>query len=174
MSVIFDASILIPFFDPNADVAPDPETNEQVDRVQERLRYLVQSLDKDGETIVIPTPALSEVLVGFSGASDAPIRILTSEKAFRVADFDIKAAIEAARMQSDRTEVGRLQKATERNRHQMKFDLQIVAIAKAEDVHTIYSDDKGMPRIAGENIQVTPLARLPLPPEPPQKDLPGV
>jgi predicted nucleic acid-binding protein len=167
MSVVFDASVLIPFFDQNADVALDPETNEQVDKVQERLRYLVQSLDEAGENIVVPTPALSELLVGFGGASDGPIGTLTREKAFRVVTFDIKAAVEAALMQGNSTAVGRLRQATERNRHQMKFDLLIVAIAKAEGAHTIYSDDKGMPKIAGRDIQVTPLARLPLPPEPP-------
>lgn len=173
MAVVFDASVLIPFFDPSADVAPDPQTDEPIERVQDRLRYLVRSLDEQGETVIIPTPVLSELLVGFGSSGADPLNTLTTQRVFRVVGFDIKAAIEAAQMQSEASGRGRLRQAAERNRYQMKFDLQIVAIAKAELAHTIYSDDKGMPKIAGSAIDVVPLARLPLPPDPPQGNLPG-
>ena len=54
----------------------------------------------------------------------------------------------------------------------IKYDRRIVAIAKVEGAHTIYSDDMGVHRLARRvGITVIRIADLPLPPEDPQQEL---
>jgi len=51
----------------------------------------------------------------------------------------------------------------------VKFDRQIVAIAKIEGARVIYSDDNGLKNVASENgITVIRISEMALPPEPPQ------
>ncbi len=55
----------------------------------------------------------------------------------------------------------------------VKFDRQIVAIAKVEGANVIYSDDRNVQTFAaGVGISVVKVADLPLPPEDPQAPLP--
>ena len=50
--------------------------------------------------------------------------------------------------------------------NKIKFDRQIVAIAKVAKVSTIYSDDKNLGKIAeAQGIDVITFRELPLPPE---------
>ena len=54
----------------------------------------------------------------------------------------------------------------------LKFDRQIIAIAKVNGVKQIYSDDVGLEVVASSNgITVTHTWQLPLPPTPPQQEL---
>ena len=54
----------------------------------------------------------------------------------------------------------------------IKYDRQIVAIAKVEGVKTLYSDDKNIYKFAGRyGITVIRIADLPLPPEERQPEL---
>jgi hypothetical protein len=53
--VVFDASFLIPLFDPKA--------NEPEPGARRKLNYLFSELEKTKARIVVPTPALSEYLV---------------------------------------------------------------------------------------------------------------
>ena len=94
---------------------------------------------------------------------------------FRIAVFDQKAAIEAALAMRDALERGgiRVDAANPREtRTNVTFDRQIVAIAKAEGAHTVYSDDADVvtyTRMATMTALRT--ADLDLPPEDPQKQL---
>lgn len=53
--VVIDASILLLILEENVSAS--------VHRARERVEYLIDTLSKTGETIIIPTPALSECLV---------------------------------------------------------------------------------------------------------------
>ena len=54
----------------------------------------------------------------------------------------------------------------------MKFDRQILAIAKAVGVHTLYTDDKRLiTRATANGLKTVRMQDLPLPPEPPQGEL---
>nr|WP_294519173.1 hypothetical protein [uncultured Rhodopila sp.] len=55
MSVVFDSSFLIALLDPAVNGAGP---------VDARIDLLVRSLDKARTKIIVPTPALSEVLIG--------------------------------------------------------------------------------------------------------------
>ena len=61
--VVFDATILLAFLQSDCPPPRHPETNEPIDSFRERIDYLIQRLDKDKEKIIIPSPALSEILV---------------------------------------------------------------------------------------------------------------
>ena len=55
----------------------------------------------------------------------------------------------------------------------VKYDRQIIAIARVAQASAIYSDDKGIQALAkAADIQVIGLADLPLPPETAQGELP--
>ena len=164
--VVFDASILLFVFDENV--------KSSVPRAKERVEYLIDSLSKTGEKIVIPTPALSECLVYAGPAGPAYLDIIGRQSCFRIASFDERAAVEAAIRTYDARRRGqRTGGNPDATKTKIKFDRQIVAIAAVEGAAAVYSDDGdviGYAREAGmEGYQ---LADLPLPPEDPQKALP--
>lgn len=91
-------------------------------------------------------------------------------------DFNLKAAIELAairrkllREMSNRE----LKRQTEaETKAKVSFDRQIVAISKANQAHTIYSDDDGVRRFAEkQGIHVVGTWQLPRPPIKQQADL---
>ncbi|MEM9359371.1 MAG: hypothetical protein AAGB04_24575 [Pseudomonadota bacterium] len=170
--VVFDTSILLLFLDPNAKPPVDPDTGEAVDRAHERIEFLIDQLSSAGEKIVIPTPALSEALV-FSGAAMTDyLSILNGQRCFRIAAFDQKAAIETALSIRDAYQRGGLRidsDDAEIRKSKVKYDQQIVAVAKAEGAHTIYADDKHIFTLAERaKIKAYRSRDLDLPPEDPQ------
>jgi predicted nucleic acid-binding protein len=139
-----------------------------VDRCQERVKHLLESL-QDAK-IVIPTPALAEVLVRAAKGGTELLRILSSSKHFRIAPFDERAALEFAARQAERIEAGG--RAPAATRTKAKFDDQIVAIAAVESATTIYSDDEDIAKLAEGRFEVIKIAAIPLPPEAAQGNLP--
>jgi hypothetical protein len=129
----------------------------------------------DKEKIVVPTPVLSEILVHAGPAMPRYLEVLNGTAAFRIAPFDQRAAIECALAIKDSLDRGGLRvdaadPAT--TRAKVKFDRQIVAIAKVEGAHTIYTDDDDAVAYARHaGIKTRRTAELDLPPEDPQHSL---
>jgi hypothetical protein len=92
---------------------------------------------------------------------------------FRIADFDQRAAIELAMMNAaDKGKTGGIRAGSTASMAKVKFDRQIVAIAKVNKVATIYSDDEDLRTFAeANNIEVVRLLEMPLPPSDSQPDL---
>jgi predicted nucleic acid-binding protein len=168
--VAFDASILIFVLDDSAKAPVDPKTGHRVTRCKERVQYLIETLQRDGAKIIVPTPSIAEVLVRAQQAAPEWLRILNSSKHFRIAPFDERAAVEFAASQANR--VGQGIKAVVGGRQKAKFDDQIVAIAAVESATVIYSDDEDIKRLAGTRFEVRGIAELPLPVDDPQGFLP--
>ncbi|WP_299357012.1 PIN domain-containing protein [uncultured Shimia sp.] len=173
--VVFDSSVLLLVLDLNAKAPNDPATGETVEKAAERIEYLIENLTADKEKIVIPTPVLSEVLVHAGDALQPYLDTLNGQAAFRIAPFDQKAAIEAALAMSDAIKRGghRVDAANpDATKTKIKFDRQIVAIAKAEGAHTVYSDDDDVHNYAARaDLKAYRTAELDLPPEDPQQSL---
>jgi len=74
--VVFDATTLLYLLDPEAKAPTDPETGESVSRVKDRITFLVSELEKRKEKIIVPTPALSELLVRAGDAGPKYLDIL--------------------------------------------------------------------------------------------------
>lgn len=170
--VVIDSSVLLLVLDPHAKAPEDPATGKVVESAAERIEYLIENLSADEEQIVIPTPVLSEVLVHAGSAMQAYLETLNSQGAFRIAPFDQKAAVEAALAMRDAIQRGghRVDAASpDATKTKIKFDRQIVAIAKAEGAHTIYSDDNDVHNYAKRaGLKVFRTSELERPPEDPQ------
>ena len=173
--VVFDSSVLLLVLDPNAKPPNDPTTGRPLDKAAGRIEYLIENLTADKEKIVIPTPVLSEVLVHAGEAMPPYLDIMNGQSAFRIAPFDQKAAIEAAIAMSDAIKRGghRVDAANpDATKTKIKFDRQIVAIAKAEGALAVYSDDADVHSYAKHaGLDAYRTADLDLPPEDPQQSL---
>ncbi len=170
--VVFDATSLLILFSP--DVAPprDPSTNNPIEGARERIDYLVQQLEKSRTKIIVPTPALSEILVRAGTAGPGYLSQITGSAAFRIADFDTRAAIEVAAMTRAAIDGGDKRGDAEGHWSKIKYDRQIVAIAKTEGASIIYSDDNNVHTLGSNlGLSVLRIADLPLPPVNPQASL---
>jgi predicted nucleic acid-binding protein len=151
---------------------PDPQTGAQVTRVKERIEFLVTELEKKKEKIIVPTPALSELLVRAGAAGPAYLEILNKSAAFKIVDFDQRAAVEVAAATREAIDAGDKKGGAAGSWAKVKFDRQIIAIAKVEGASTIYSDDGDIARFAKScGIAVFRVGDLPLPPEDAQQSL---
>ena len=170
MIVAFDASILIYVIDEQAKPPLDPLTSKPIDRCHERVTHLLETLQQQSTKIVIPTPALGEVLVRAAKGGPELLRILSSSRHFRIAPFDERAAVEFAARQAER--IAASERAPAATRTKAKFDDQIVAIAAVEGATTIYSDDEDIAKLAQGRFEVVKIGAIPLPPESAQGKLP--
>ena len=130
---VFDATALLYFLEPRAPAPIDPETNESLTDAKARIDFLIDTLENQGETIIIPTPALSEVLVHADAAGPEYLKILNSTRCFRVEPFDERAAVELAMMTRDALSSGSLRAGLQTTRAKLKFDRQIIAIARTQE-----------------------------------------
>jgi hypothetical protein len=98
---------------------------------------------------------------------------LNKHAIFRIEPFDERAAIEVAAMARSDLGGGRKKRAVSATYAKLKYDRQIVAIAKVTQSDTIHSDDGDIRTIAKRaGIKVVGLADLPLPAESAQHVLP--
>ena len=165
MIVATDASVLLYLIDPDLP-APQDEDGQPVTKCKERLDYLLDTMSKRGDVLVIPTPALAEMLTRADTVGSDWLATLHNKKAVRIAPFDEMAAIECAALA--RTRKSRNPSAT---RTKAKFDEQIVAITVTSRAEEILSDDSDISALAPPGIVVRGIAELDLPPENPQGDM---
>lgn len=164
--VVIDATVLVLLLQPKAAGPPD------VPDARERLDYLVSQLERTGTKICIPAPALSEALVRV-GPKEA-IRVVEAirrQSVFEVKPFDQLAAIELADIV--RKEMGKKRpKRGAETKAKLKFDRQIIAIARVAGADTVYSDDQGVQRLGKRlDIVVKGVADLPRDPDDDQGEL---
>ncbi len=171
--IAIDATTLLLILSKTAPPPADPVTKVPIAYARERIEFLIKTASEKKIKIVIPTPVLSEVLVYAGSATADYISIINKTPAFRVASFDSRAALEVALM--CRIALGENDKkgGSTAPWAKIKYDRQIVAIAKVEGVTEIYSDDADIKAIAGNvGISVVKLSDCPLPPELTQQSLP--
>ena len=136
----FDATFLTFMFVPSA-----PST---VDRARDRIEFLISDLHGRGERIIIPTPALSEVLIKTGHATKQIIHDLTHSPKFIIAPFESRAALEVALMARDAHRKGDKKGGASGTWAKVKYDRQIVAITKVFGALTIYSEDEDLCKLA--------------------------
>ena len=66
---VIDASVLLCLLDPESATGLDTKTGKPITDAKARIDYLIATLDKKREALLIPTPALSEVLVHAGSAA---------------------------------------------------------------------------------------------------------
>lgn len=172
MLVAIDSDVLSLLLNPDTEPPNDPATGKPVERATERLEYLVAELEKQKTRIIVPTPALSEMLVIANESGPDYLEILDGHAVLRVMPFDQRAAIEAAATTRQALAQGDKKSGSERKWQCVKTDRQIVAVARTLGAVRIYSNDGDMRNIAATcGIEVVHVADLPLPP-PSQPALP--
>lgn len=146
-----------------------PDVPCSVKMAKQRVEYLVQNLTAANERILIPTPALSEILVRAGVAGMGLVNEMSKSSRFKIAPFDTLAAIEVSLAITSALSAGSKRgKNTKDTWAKIKFDHQIVAICKVREVKTLYSDDPGLGEFARRlGIDTYGLADLPLPTEEP-------
>jgi len=156
--VVFDTSFLIKLLDPKVKGKGD---------VDARLAYLIVQLDKRGDDIVVPTPALSEVLIGAGDAASTYLDIIHKTARIRIAPFGERAAVEAAARHRAAISAGNKKEGTA-NWAKVKYDRQIVAIANVERADGIYGEDSDVMRLGiAQGLKVLRLVDLDDPPRRP-------
>jgi hypothetical protein len=145
--VVFDATILMLLLRPNAG-QPTDSSGQPITQVQERIAHLLQTLEKNRTRIIIPTPALSEVLVRAGNAGPQIVETLGRSAVFRIVSFDSLAAIEAAAMTRAAIDSGDKRGGVDAAWAKVKFDRQIVAIelqfetsAQEDQIHAASEED---------------------------------
>ena len=73
---VLDATTLLHFLEPDARAAMHPASGEPIPDAKDRIEGLVAELQKAKETILVPTPVLSEVLVHADEAGPGYLQIL--------------------------------------------------------------------------------------------------
>ncbi|MEJ5367882.1 MAG: hypothetical protein WHT08_06155 [Bryobacteraceae bacterium] len=162
--VAFDSTILSVLLFPDAKM-------QGVDFARERVQALIQELDAAREQILIPAPALCEVLVTEGTDPQTVLTELRANALIRIGEFDERAAVELAMRLREAARRGDPKEGLSITKSVMKFDRQIVAIALVQNARILYSDDAGVQRFAaGCSLPVKGIADLPVPPL--QNDLP--
>ena len=152
--VAFDASVLIKLF--------GQKTSAEE---KKKLHYLVQTLTESRVQVLIPTPALTEYLARAGKAASEVLEELRKRSVFRIAPFDQRSSVECAIAIDRDLTAGDKRAGSGGSWAKVKFDRQIVAIAKANGVRQIYSEDGDIKALAKrEGIDVIKVADLELPP----------
>jgi hypothetical protein len=162
--VLFDATMLSLWLSPNAK-APTDADGKIIPNVQARVDFLIETLSKSRTKIIIPTPALAEFLVLVGDAGPKYLHQIHDKACFRIVEFDQRAAIEVAQQLRAALKKGKKGVAPISTWAKVKFDHQIVAIAKVEGVSVIYSDDRPLATFAKQqDIATQGINDLPNPP----------
>lgn len=142
----------------------DHVTGKPVEHAEARISALIQQLEKSRSKIIIPAPALSELLVRAGSATQALIDTLQKSPVFQIKPFDTLAAIEVAAMTKQAIDSGNKRGGVDSTWAKVKYDRQIVAIAKVHRAKVIYSDDDDIHKHAkAVDIEVLRLIDIPAP-----------
>ncbi|MCA0973400.1 PIN domain-containing protein [Halomonas denitrificans] len=137
--VALDANFLIRFI-----LGSDEYEASSLDVNVSRALYSIET-----KRFLIPTPALSEVMVKMDHEQMASfIGYLHGSKNFLVQPFDQKAAIEAALAVKKAMGDGDKRAGSKEKWQKVKVDYQIAAIAKANRVSRIYTNDSDIDKVA--------------------------
>jgi hypothetical protein len=166
---VFDTTFMLLLTDGLALAPPSPQFTDQraaSDHARDRLTFLLETLDDERAQIIIPTPVLTELLASARSDVSATLGVLNGLARIRMESFGQLAAIECAEMLR-RMVRGSGPKA------KVKFDHQIVAIAKVVRATTVYSDDHDVKALCGrEGLACRGVWDLPPRPVNPQSSLP--
>ncbi|MDC8015843.1 PIN domain-containing protein [Tahibacter soli] len=166
--VVADTATLLFVLQPDAS-APLGDDGEPIPKCRERVELLLNNLSDAGVRVVVPTPVLAELMVSVGPGKLQLLGEISHSAAFSVVSFDQIAAVECACLK-DPTMSRKL--GPKDTKAKVKFDRQILAIAKVAGAHTLYTDDKKLiARATANGLKTVRMQDLPLPPEPPQGQL---
>lgn len=171
--VVFDATMLSLLLRPGANPPLDPATGTPVQYAEVRIASLVEQFEKSRTIIVIPTPALAEILIKAGPAGSGIVQRIQKSSVMQLRSFDARAAIELAQMTNAAASNAEKRAMIDAPWSKIKFDRQIVAISKVNGATAIYTDDNKLIAFATlHDISCVRLADLPIPDSARQMQLP--
>ena len=162
MVVAFDADILILLLHESIPPPSDPKTQQPVQHVHERLDKLIDDLENRGARVIVPAPALAEMLVLTEKNGSELVKVIEKQAVFQIEPFRAADAVEAAASTRAALEKGDKKSGAKRPWQCVKTDRQIIAVAKRCGAQTIYSNDADMRKLAGD-LAVVSVWELPVP-----------
>lgn len=161
--VAFDNTILSVLLFPDAEVHEGHEP-KPVERARDRVNALVQEIADAGEQVLVPSPALAEVLATPDCDVDEVLNTLRGSAYIRIRDFDQRAAVELAIRLRAAFAAGDICEGLRTTKTKMKFDRQIVPIALTHGARVLYSNDDGVRKFGeGSGLKVKRTSELPIP-----------
>ena len=161
--VAFDSTILSLLLFSDAELRQGEQGNA-VEHAHKRVVGLVRELEVGKEQVLVPAPALSEVLVTEGVDVQDVLTTLRGSAFIRIGDFDERAAVELAMRLRAAIKSGDPRQGMRITKSAMKFDRQIVAIALVNGARALYSDDDGVERFASScGLATKRVADLPMP-----------
>jgi predicted nucleic acid-binding protein len=161
--VAFDNTILSLLIFPDADLRQG-SSGQKVEYARERVLALVQDIEDARDQVVVPAPALSELLVTDGVDVQDVLTTLRGSSFIRIESFDERAAVELAVRLREARKAGDRREGLPITKNAMKFDRQIVAIALVSGASVLYSDDDGVVKFAAAcGLAVKRVTDLPVP-----------
>lgn len=161
--VAFDNTILSLLIFPDAELQ-DGSEGHKVEHARERVLGLVRQIEDARDQVIVPAPALCELLVTEGADVQDILTTLRSSAYIRIEGFDERAAVELAMRLREARKAGDQREGLPITKGAMKFDRQIVAIALVNGAGILYSDDEGLSKFAaGCGLKVTRVIDLPIP-----------
>jgi hypothetical protein len=102
---------------------------------------LIQTLSAEDAKVIVPTPSLAQVLTNSPARAPEWMQTLNTHSCFQVRPFDDKASFELAQV---------LGENAAGLRDILRFDRQIVAIAKVYGAAILYADDEQVIQFADQ------------------------
>lgn len=97
----FDNTFLSILLNPHGNIPLDPQTGLPVAMAKERAEYVVETLGKSRQKIILPTPVIAELLTAIGPDAQQYITIIGRSRLFELASFDSRCAIELACLNRD-------------------------------------------------------------------------
>lgn len=139
MIVALDNTFLTLLLNPNSVPRSGPN-GQPTEFWKERVDAMIDTHSDNGDTILIPTPCLAEVLMAVPSANKA-IAAIEESTAMQIAPFDAKAAIELGIESAKARKAGDKKSGSTEDWQKVKFDRQISIIAKTAGAEIFYTDD---------------------------------
>lgn len=170
MIVAFDNTFLTLVLNPASRPRPNPATGQPVSHCRQRIDALIDTLSKNGDSVIIPAPTLAEALVATEDL-DAVVKAIERYEAIEIVPFNARAAYEYAEIVKTAIDNGDKRSGSNAEWQKIKFDRQIVATSKAHGAERLYTDDDGQTGFAElSGLTVVHTWNLDLPPEYAQMD----
>ncbi|QQN73173.1 hypothetical protein [Croceicoccus sp. YJ47] len=163
MIIVVDSSALILLLNPQASPPKDRNNGGPINNCEGRINKFLDCLKAD-DTIIVPAPALAEILVIAPDDGPALIAQISSTARFKIRPFGTQAAIETAMLARHALKDGDKRAGVSAPWQKVKFDRQIIGTAVAERADTLYSDDLNLIKHASQaGLNVLTTSDLPEP-----------
>ncbi|HET6536723.1 MAG TPA: hypothetical protein VFG34_01230 [Sphingopyxis sp.] len=140
MIVAVDSSTLTLMINPSARPPIDPSTGLPLLYAKERVETLIAGLSPD-DTLIVGTPVLAEIIVQAGIAATDIISMIDEMARVKIVPFDRRAAFEVAFMTSAAIANGDKKAGVDQPWAKVKYDRQIIAIARVAGATKLYTDD---------------------------------